>query len=373
LGRFLFNKTSLWLRGDLYSHYLDLKKFIVKETGNDTSMFFLPEKLNATFDYSIDSLICGKFGAKNINSVINYKENILSISSLVATTLKGRIAANGMLTQKLNGDMIIKSQSNLNNLDINHMFYTFNNFTQKFIVADNLKGSISGNVDMSLTTENNFHPKYNTLIVDSDVTISNGELIEFEPIMQLSRYISLSELEHIKFSSLHNSIIIQDSKVNIPKMDINSSAFNITASGTHGFDNYFEYKVKVNLSEILANKVYKAKKENEEFGIIEKDDSEKTSIYLAINGTPDDYKVKYDKKEAIVNIRNDLQNEKKTLKSILKQEFSFNKKDTIVPGSSDKKTSDKFILDWGNDDDNTDKNDKQEPDKVKKPEFEIEW
>jgi hypothetical protein len=372
LGYFMFKKTSLWLKGDLYSHYFDLKKFVSKKNESDTILFKLPEKLYIQFNYATDGLDFGKFRAENIISTINYKPGFLAIPSLNLKTMKGKITANGILTMNANGSMNIKSQGILDKIDINELFYTFNNFTQKFIVEKNLRGLISGDIQLNIELNNKLKPDYSTLTLNSDIRIINGELLDFEPIKSLSGFVALSELEHIKFSSLQNSILIKDSKVYIPKMDINSSAFNITTSGIHGFDNYFEYKIKVNLSEILARKARKAKKENEEFGVVENDGSGGTSLYLAITGTPDNYKIRYDKKEAGIKIKNDLQNEKKVLKSILKEEFGFFKKDTVGNKLHNSKQENTFILDWG-EEDNT-PIDKKESKKTKeKPEFKMTW
>ena len=91
------------------------------------------------------------------------------------------------------------------------------------------------------------------------MTIEKGELIKFEPMKVLSKYISVSELEDIKFSTLQNQIEIKDRKVFIPKMDIISSAMNVTLSGVHGFDNSVDYHFKVLMSDILFTKAKKAK------------------------------------------------------------------------------------------------------------------
>jgi hypothetical protein len=156
-------------------------------------------------------------------------------------------------------------------------------------------------------------------------------------------------------------------------MDINSSAFNITASGIHGFDNYFEYKVRVNLSEILAGKARKVKKENEEFGIIENDGSGGISLHLAIDGFPDDFKVRYDKKETLSQIKNDLQKEKRTLKSIFKEEFGYYK-DTSSDKSGNQKNTDRMIFDWGEDHGmKMEKDVNEKPDKLKKTDLRFEW
>lgn len=347
LGYFIYKKTNLWLKGDLYSHNLDLKNLVSKKNKSDTTLFTLPEKLYIQFNYTTDVLGFGKFRAENISSTINYQPGLLVVSSLNLKTMKGRITANGILTKNANGRVIIKSQGIMDKIDINELFYTLNNFNQKFIVEKNLRGLISGDIQMNIELDKKLKPDYSTLTLNSEIAIINGELLDFGPIKSLSRFVALSELEHIKFLSLQNSILIKDSKVYIPKMDINSSAFNITTSGTHSFDNYFEYKVKVNLSEILAGKARKAKKENEDFGVVENDGSGGTSLYLAITGTSDNYKIRYDKKEAAIKIRNDLHNEKKVLKAILKEEFGLFKKDTVTNKQNQTKQGDTFILDWG--------------------------
>ena len=64
---------------------------------------------------------------------------------------------------------------------------------------------------------------------------------------------------------MKNEIYISDRMVTIPEMAIHSSAFNISVSGQQTFDNVFEYRLNVLLSEVLFNKARKRKKEIDEF------------------------------------------------------------------------------------------------------------
>jgi hypothetical protein len=188
--------------------------------------------------------------------------------------------------------------------------------------------------------------------------------------------VELSELQHIKFSTLKNSVLINNEKVFIPQMDINSSAFNITLSGTHSFENYFEYKLRLSLSEILARKAKKAKKENEEFGVIEDDGAGRTNLYLSITGTPDDFKIKYDRKEAINKIKADLKEEKKLLKTILKEELGLFKKDTISSIVNPDNSQKQFKMDWEEENKIPAKQEidpKTKKAKKKDPAFDITW
>ena len=89
------------------------------------------------------------------------------------------------------------------------------------------------------------------------------------------------------------------------------------------------------LSDILSKKARKAKKENNEFGVIEDDGLGRTSIYLSIKGTVDDYKISYDTKNVIQHIKEEFEEEKNNLKVILNEEFGWFKKDSVVIKSKD--------------------------------------
>ncbi len=84
-----------------------------------------------------------------------------------------------------------------------------------------------------------------SLEANGKLEITDGELVQFEPMMKLSKYINVDELQLIHFKTLRNDIHIQDRTVTIPEMDIHSSAFNISAAGQQTFDNLFEYRINV--------------------------------------------------------------------------------------------------------------------------------
>ena len=88
-------------------------------------------------------------------------------------------------------------------------------------------------------------------------------------MMKLSKYINVDELRLIRFKTLKNEIFIRDRLVTIPEMAIHSSAFNISVAGQQSFDNVFEYRLNVLLSEVLFNKARKKKKEMDEFMVEE--------------------------------------------------------------------------------------------------------
>ena len=131
-------------------------------------------------------------------------------------------------------------------------------------------------------------------------------------------------------------------------MDIVSNALNIGVSGTHTFDNVVDYHFELYLSDLLAKKARKSKKENEEFGVIEEDGLGKTRLFISMKGPVNKPSISYDSKGMQQKFREDLKTEKKLMKQIFKEEFGLFKKDTsltpIIKDQTKKSTSKKKVI-----------------------------
>jgi len=163
--------------------------------------------------------------------------------------------------------------------------------------------------------------------VQSKFTIEQGELLKFEPMMALSKYIKGADLQNIKFNTLKNTIEIRNRKIFIPAMEIKSTALEMTASGTHSFDNIVDYKIQLLLSQLVGKKV---KQMNTEFGTIEDDGLGRTKLFLSMTGPVSNPKIKYDSKGVEQKIVQEVKVEKQNLKTILNKEFGWFKKDSVV-------------------------------------------
>ena len=168
-------------------------------------------------------------------------------------------------------------------------------------------------------------------------------------MLKLSKYIEVEELSNVRFSTLTNEIFIRNEEVVIPNMDIHSSAFDITASGLHGFDGNFTDKVRVSLSELLARKSRRPTGQDAEFGEVVDDGLGRLYLYLIVEGTPEDITVRYDRRGAMQNIRDQMREEKKELKQILHEEFGLFRKDTALEIPPPDKATPGFIIRWEGD------------------------
>lgn len=365
-------KAKLWMDLNIYSPNLAMDSLILNNKKNeinaDSKLFVLPDNFFLKSKLWFDIFSYEKFSAKNMFGNMIYKPGSLLFNSEF-NSMGGNVMGDGFIEQQKDMNISVKINSSMEQIDIQNLFSCFNNFGQSYIQDKHLKGQLSGTVNYYSVFNPYLTVKKETILAESDIRIKNGELIEFEPMLGLSNFIEVEELKHIKFSTLENQIFIRNSEVLIPQMDIYSSALNVSVSGIHGFDNQFNYKVSVELSDLLLNKSHDKELEFEEH-IIKDDGLNRTKIFLTIEGNPDNYRINYDKKGAVGALKEKLSDEKVELKSLLKEEFGLFSKDTIPVNESDKKERD-FFINWEETDTVITESTKSEKEKTKK--FSIEW
>lgn len=280
-------------------------------------------------DIRSDSISLEKFRAASLNAILRYREKSINISSFRINILDGSVEGNATLIP-LSGERYAgRGWFNINGIDINKSFTLFNNFDQNYITANNIRGNLTGEITVSGETLTTYKPDPSSIVVLGNYLISNGELIDFEPIQKLSRFVELSELERISFSELKNEISIRNRNILIPSMEISSSAFNISLSGNHSFDGNYTYHLKLLLSELLSRK-RESKKIKDPFGSVEDDGLGRTTLFLKVEGDLNGSRVNHDMKSLRNKIKADMEKEKSNLRTILNEEYGWHKDDTVA-------------------------------------------
>ena len=352
----LGNDETMRITGGFYSRQLELDNYIRPASerihnADENEHLLFPANLELNLDFNVDNLKFRKFRSSGFSGKLSYKPRMMVLNSVEFSSMEGHVSGNGVIVQRFNGDFMVQSQLQLQAVDMQEMFLSFNNFGQTFIHGDNLKGSLSGNLGLISEWNQDLSIMWDKLIADSRVVIKSGELIDFEPMLGLARFIDLSELRHIRFSNLQNEIFIRNEVITIPQMDINSSAFNISGSGTHRFDGHFDYRLRVLLSDVLYGKARVAKPENQQFGIVEDDGLGRTSLYLLISGTSEDYRVSYDHRAVRDVFRESIAKERNVLRNMLNEEFGWFSGDSTRINVSPAVSSDPgFRIKWDEED-----------------------
>jgi hypothetical protein len=292
-------------------------------TNNDKTI-----SVNAELKIAIDTLVYKKIAAYNLGSNISYNDSALIVNNIKGHINNGNITNGYFKSFSHNSTKEVSSGCFIKDIDLKEMLKSFENFSQNELTDKNILGYISGNLSCSMKFDEHGKMIKKSLSAIADIKIKNGELIDFKPVMKLSKFVDISELNDIKFAELKNTIILENNIIYIPSMRINSSAINLSISGTHSLENEYEYHFKVLLSDILFKKSKFRNKIDRNYEV--SSNKEKGFyIYVMIKGKDDKYNSTIDGKHAMEGFVKNMKNEKSELKAILSEEYGVLIKDSM--------------------------------------------
>jgi len=311
-----------------------------------------------------------KFEADQLKAHVVYQPRVLEIRSVAFSAMSGKLIGSGTIANDQKNHIQLLGETILNRMEVNQLFSTFDDFGQDVLHAEHIKGRLSGDLAFAIGWDDRMQMLQDKVMVEGALELDGGELMNFEPLNNLSRFVALEELQNIRFSKLRTQISVGDKKLRFPLTDIQSSAFDISCSGEHLFDNNYTYRVKILLSELLAAKARRAKRENRENEYVE-DGGKRTALYLKIAGQGSNFNMGYDTQSARASVATDIRIEKQTLKTIMKEEFGWFKKDTLTKPATPENTGTlRFTFDEDDLQKSSDKKKKEIKDEEK---IKVEW
>ena len=329
LGQLLSKKQPLIIQADLKSSMIDLDELLSSEidkgrnesTGPVKYYFDITPRLNLDFNCDVKKLKFRRFRGKNIKGDLWVKNQKATARNLSFSAAGGSVTLNGTVDAKPKNDILIATRTKFDHIEIDSIFYIFENFNQSFLEDRHLKGQFYSNVSTKLAFNKNLKWYPNSLVAEVESSIKNGELNKFEPMQGVAKYVRRESLDHLKFSEIKNNILIKNQIIHVPPMEVSSNIRTIKVEGTHTFGQIIKYDLKIP----IRNPDKRDK--DEAFGAIQEDGSGNTNLFLTIVGSTTDYKVVYNTQAVKQKIRQDIKKEGQELKEIFRNKGK--KKETI--------------------------------------------
>lgn len=308
----------------LQSNFLNTANLLIYDASDPREADEKP--INYLLNIALDAneLIHEKLNTKNCKANLILKPDYISFQNASMQTAQGSVKLNGEFA-KINNQYVMASNTELSGLDMGEILVAFDNFGQAELSSKNIFGNISASAEFRIYWDINMNLIPEKLIMLADMSLKNGSLLQYKPLLSLSKFVDVNELNNLKFSELKNTLTIKDKMLFMPAMEIKSNAFNLLFSGKHSFNNDLDYKVKVSLSEILAKKRKQKQSEFEE----EDTKTRGINLYLSIKGPANNLKFEFDKRGAKEQLKQDIKVEKEIIKEILKQELGIKKDSSL--------------------------------------------
>lgn len=247
--------------------------------------------LAGEFDAKINNWNYGEIQGKNFIGQLNFVEKRMSIQGQT-DAMEGRFLIDGDLV--LTESPRINARIKANNIDAEKFFSQTDNFGQEVLTSDNLEGELNSRIYIRANFSPTGELDYEKLLVLAELDIRDGALHDFEMLDNFSAVLKAKDLAEVRFTNLKNYLEISNQSVQIPVMFIQSSAMNMTLSGSHSFGQVMDYNIKVNAGQVLANKIAK---HDDELKPLPARRNGFFNLYYTIKGNLDNYEVKSNKRE----------------------------------------------------------------------------
>lgn len=326
----LFEDQAVGIEADLKSKLFDLNQIFEFYYGNestptsepsDSYKFQISKNVYLNFNCDVAQLRYKRFTGRKIKGDLLVKNKVAVSRKLELQTMGGGLTLSGIVDSNNPKAIDVTCTSRLNNIDLDSVFYVFENFDQTFIQDKHLKGKVTADVNFEMTLNEKLRLFPETLIADIGAVIKKGELNNFEPMKKLNKYLDDEGLSNLRFSDIKNDIHIENKTIYIPQMLVSTNVTDIRLSGTHTFDQKIDYRV---VTPLRGKRNSSDREASSAIGLDEKGQSR---LFLKITGTTDDYRIQYDTESVRKKIASDIKNEVKELRDAFKNKETQKKKD----------------------------------------------
>lgn len=214
-------------------------------------------------------------------------------------------AADGLISLKgyFNGsnpkEIYFSPDMAVEKINLDKLLFKFENFGQDHIVAENLHGTLSGQLNGKVRMHTDLTPIIDQSELHMDIKVVKGRLENYTPLQAISSYFKDKNLNKVLFDTLSNTFDIKNGKMDIPWMSINSSLGFIELSGQQDLDMNMRYYFKIPLQLVTKaafQRLFKRKREevdlDHEDEILTPDPSKKIRyVNVKLEGNTDNYSI----------------------------------------------------------------------------------
>lgn len=291
----------------------------------DLNALNMPQGADWTIQSEIDHLQYELLALENVQIKGKITPEKWTVQSFSANALQGTLSGDASIEFQSPDEAMVIVHPTLEGCDLNELFFAFEDFDQKTLRAEHLTGvfGASGSVKFKWINDLSWQPQ--TLDVLGKATIAGGKLKNLEAFDDIADFLAENRmmaplvdpedlrkrLKFVEFDNLESAVYITKESVQLPQIDIRSTAMNISLAGTYGFDESLDYTLGFAMRDLRGGRI-------DEFGEIE-DDGLGQQFFIAMDGSIDSPQYSWDRDAQKNHRKENIQREKELLKTLFRR------------------------------------------------------
>ncbi len=244
-----------------------------------------------------------KYNLKHLKADIQSEgHHVIHINKLSFDAAGGHMNIAGYLSGKDKQHIYFKPDIKVKGVELDKLMVKFDNFGQDHLVSENLHGKFSGRITGKIHLHADLFPKIDDSEIVIDMTVLNGRLENYGPILALSDFFEETKLKSVIFDTLKNVLTIKNSVIDIPAMTINSNIGFIELHGSQKISDKMDMNYLIGvpwkmMTQAAGKKLFKRSKSDESSPEEIQYRSENSKlVYVRVSGDLENYKITLAKK-----------------------------------------------------------------------------
>ncbi len=198
-----------------------------------------------------DHIVFDQFDATAFNSNILFRKDDWLVNNISLSTAGGSLTAKGSVQQPGATRHDAKFTVAVKNVNVQKLFYGFNEFGQNGITSRNLRGNFTADAQVALGINNAGSVVANSMTGTVDFSLKNGSLVNYKPLENIKNFILRNrDLSNVKFAELKNKLDIDRDKIHINRMEIQSNVLSMFVEGIYGLNGNSNILIQLPLSNL---------------------------------------------------------------------------------------------------------------------------
>ncbi|MFQ5448085.1 MAG: AsmA-like C-terminal region-containing protein, partial [Saprospiraceae bacterium] len=243
---YLFKDETLGGQLSLRSSYMDLNQFMVPDSAAEAAAvepFLVPANMNLRMNANIGAVLYDNIELTKVQGILTVADEQVRFDEVTAKTLGGSMAIDGGYDTRNHEKPKFDLSMNLQQMDFQKAFNTFNTFQLVAPVGKWLQGNFDTQLKFSSDLTKDLMPDIATLNMDGMLHTINGAIKGFGPLEQIGNKLNVDVLKSITLEDTKNWFTVKDGGVELKEFDYKYQDINLKIGGTHKIAGGMNYNI----------------------------------------------------------------------------------------------------------------------------------
>lgn len=239
---------------NMQSNFFDLNPFMEEPEGEvvgtagtgdeEFGVIPIPENITMTINTQIDRLRYTDMELKDLSGKLTIEDQVVVVENGSAKALGGSMGFTGAYDTQDVEKPAYNFKFDLNQLDFQEGFSTFNTFAAFAPVGQLVTGNFSSSLVMSGELGQDMMPLLNAVNAEGLFETLNGSLNGLKPLTAIGNALDINELkESIEIDNLKSWFTIEKGFFTVEPFDVNVANLPMTITGKHSLSQDMEYSI----------------------------------------------------------------------------------------------------------------------------------